>query len=396
MDTSTWQKININVIFDIFYGNKLDMCQMIPDVNGIPFVTRTATNNGVGGVVEEIDGITPYPKGSLSIALGGSIGSTFLQTKDFYTSQNVAVLQPKISLDDSVLLFLAALIEKECSKRFIAFGRELNKHIKRDFTIKLPLINKDTPNWIEIDKIVKDTIIPQLPQKAQKVWLKKYDKWPIISNKVCLNIQEWHKFNVGKLFALHKCKCSNASKLLEDGKDIAYVGAKKSNNGIMQMVKRVDELVTQGNCIVFIGDGQGSVGYCIYQPKDFIGSTTLIAGYNEHLNPYVAMFIISVLDIERYRYSFGRKYKKEIIAASHIPLPAIKNKNDEYEPDWQFMEDYIKSLPYSKNIEPSKPDEVVDELMEVKKEMIKLRHQLQSQQQTNNINNFGTINFYEK
>ena len=152
----------------------------------------------------------------------------------------------------------------------------------------------------------------------------------------------WQWFNVGKLFTLQKCKCSNATELLEEGDEIAYIGAKKTENGVMQIVKRVDELVTRGNCLVFIGDGQGSVGYCIYQPIDFIGSTTLIAGYNKHLNPFIASFLISVLDKERYRYSFGRKYKKEIIANSQIQLPAIKNAKDEYEPNWQYMETFVK------------------------------------------------------
>ena len=50
------------------------------------------------------------------------------------------------------------------------------------------------------------------------------------------------------------------------------------------------------------------------------------------------------------------------------------------EPDWQFMEDYIKSLPFSRNIEPSKPNEVVDELVEMKKEMIKMRRAMEAQQ----------------
>ena len=30
-----------------------------------------------------------------------------------------------------------------------------------------------------------------------------------------------------------------------------------------------------------------------------------------------------------------------------LKLPAIKNAKGEYEPDWQWMEDYIKGLPYS-------------------------------------------------
>jgi len=152
----------------------------------------------------------------------------------------------------------------------------------------------------------------------------------------------WHWFKVGKLFPPQKCKCSNATELLEDGNEIAYIGAKKSDNGVMRYVKRDEKLVSRGNCIVFIGDGQGSVGYSLYQPVDFIGSTTLIAGYNEHLNPYNATFLVTILDQERFRYSFGRKYKKEIIANTKIQLPAIKLDNGEFEPDWQYMESFIK------------------------------------------------------
>ncbi len=157
-----------------------------------------------------------------------------------------------------------------------------------------------------------------------------------------MNRNNWRWFRVGDLFTLQKCKCSNATELLEDGDEIAYIGAKKSCNGVMRYVKRVEKLVSRGNCIVFIGDGQGSVGYCLYQPVDFIGSTTLIAGYNEHLNPYNAAFIVSVLDQERFRYSFGRKYKKEVIANTKIQLPAINFENGDYAPDWKYMEDFVK------------------------------------------------------
>ncbi len=154
--------------------------------------------------------------------------------------------------------------------------------------------------------------------------------------------RSWQWFRVGDLFSNQKCKCSNATELLEDGNEIAYVGAKKADNGVMRYVKRVESLVSQGNCIIFIGDGQGSVGYCMYMPVEFIGSTTLIVGYNEHLNPYNAAFIVSVLDKERFRYSFGRKYKKEVVANTKIQLPAINLGNGEYEPNWKYMEEFIK------------------------------------------------------
>lgn len=174
-----------------------------------------------------------------------------------------------------------------------------------------------------------------------------YSNNSLADTKIQLDVHKWKMYSVVSLFyRLEKCKCSNATEMLEDGTEIAYIGAKKSENGIMRYVKREEDLVSKGNCIVFIGDGQGSVGYCLYQPNDFIGSTTLIAGYMENLNPYIAQFLVTVLDMERYRYSFGRKYNKNAIINSKIKLPADSDGN----PDWQFMENYIKSLPYSANL----------------------------------------------
>jgi hypothetical protein len=92
----------------------------------------------------------------------------------------------------------------------------------------------------------------------------------------------------------------------------------------------------------FICDGQGSVGYHNYMDKDFIGSTTLSVGYNDNLNQYNGLFLTAALDMERPKYSYGRKYKKNLSTAK-IKLPVDKKR----ETDWKYMEDYIKSLPYA-------------------------------------------------
>ena len=95
-NVSSWEQKNLNTIFNIEYGNKFDKCNMVECADSnIAFVTRTAANNGVGTFVDEVDGVKPYPAGCLTVALGGSLGSTFLQPRPFYTAQNVAVLIPK-------------------------------------------------------------------------------------------------------------------------------------------------------------------------------------------------------------------------------------------------------------------------------------------------------------
>lgn len=157
-----------------------------------------------------------------------------------------------------------------------------------------------------------------------------------------ISFEKWKYFplsGVDGLFRIESCKCNNASELLVDGDDIEYIGAKKNDNGFMRMVKYEESLVTKGNCIIFICDGQGSVGYTNYIGHDFIGSTTLSVGYNKNLNESNALFLVTVLDLERYRYSFGRKYKTNL-AKTKIKLPST----DDGQPDWQYMERFMKSL----------------------------------------------------
>ncbi|MGN1274986.1 MAG: restriction endonuclease subunit S [Thermoguttaceae bacterium] len=176
-----------------------------------------------------------------------------------------------------------------------------------------------------------------------------------------LDTKDWKPFNIRRtktqsgLFEIVNCKCSSAGEL-EDGNDINYIGAKKNDNGVMRTVAIDSKLVSKGHGIMFICDGQGSVGYTNYMDKDFIGSTTTSIGYDEALTETNAMFLVTVLDGERFKYSYGRKYRALLdVAQIYLPVQynldgtfvidvSHKYSKDGYIPDWQFMEDYIKSL----------------------------------------------------
>lgn len=316
----------LDEIFDVWYGVNLEVVNSEVVDKDIPFVSRQSVNNGIVCHVKRIPNLEPNPANTLSIAVSGSVLSTFYHDYEYYSGRDVYVAKPKIKLTKAEMLYYCYVIEQ--NKFRYNYGRGANKTFR----------NILVPSYDEIPQNIK-----------QKTTETPFNSTPLSPNKLQLNTKEWQWFRVGDLFGnqkgiISKCKCSSASELLEDGKDIAYIGAKKSDNGIMKYVQLKEDLVTKGNCMVFIGDGQGSVGYSLYQPNDFIGSTTLFAGYNENLNKYNAMFLIAVLDQERYRYSYGRKYKP---SDTKLKLPAILNANCEYEPDWQWMEDYIKGLPYS-------------------------------------------------
>jgi hypothetical protein len=53
-----------------------------------------------------------------------------------------------------------------------------------------------------------------------------------------------------------------------------------------------------------------------------------------------------LIEKEKYRFAYGRKFGTKRMKITKIKLPITTNST----PDWQFMEDYIKSLNYSKTI----------------------------------------------
>lgn len=314
--------MRVDNLFTLKNGNSFELIDMQIDKNSeINFVSRTSSNNGVVGSVEKVDGIEPFPAGTISVALSGNgVCSAFVQTKPFYTAYHVMVLYPKKKLSFSEKLFYCMCIKANAYR--YAWGRQANKTLK---DIDLP---DKVPSWV-----VQTKIIP-------------------ISSKIKDEINEiqvsnWKYFKLGGedgIFRFENCKCGNAREL-DTGNDIFYIGAKKNDNGVMKKVAYNEKLVTKGNCIVFICDGQGSIGYTNYMDLDFIGSTTLTVGRNDNLNKYNALFLVTVLDLERPKYSYGRKYRKHL-QNTKIKLPTTK----EGTPDYKFMEKYIKSMKYSDRI----------------------------------------------
>lgn len=127
--------------------------------------------------------------------------------------------------------------------------------------------------------------------------------------------------------------------LLDDGEECFYLGAKKSDNGIMRKCAVNESMLQDGNCIVFICNGAGSVGYANYMDRPFIATTDLVLGYADWLNEKTGLFVATVLCKERFKYSFGRKWKTHL-RDTQIKLPATPDGK----PDWQWMESYIDSL----------------------------------------------------
>lgn len=122
------------------------------------------------------------------------------------------------------------------------------------------------------------------------------------------------------------------------------MGATNNNNGVLCQVKKKENLVHKGNCIAFIRNGEGSMGYCVYKEEDFIATSDISVGYNPNLNREVGLFITTVADKVRGKYNFGYKRSAKRLKKEKILLPVTSQK----EPDYEYMKNYIKEKEYNK------------------------------------------------
>ncbi len=180
LPTNDWKTFLLNNLFYVGMGNGIDAVLTTNDNPKYNYVSRDSNGNGVVGFVDEIEGEEPFPAGAMSLALGGSfLGSCFIQKQPFYTAQNVAVLQEKVPLSDHTKLFIATLIRNECKIKYQAFGRELNAHFRKDFTIKLPVKhNADGVVLDETREFSDDGYIPDWD------WMDSYMKSLPYSDKI--------------------------------------------------------------------------------------------------------------------------------------------------------------------------------------------------------------------
>ena len=150
----------------------------------------------------------------------------------------------------------------------------------------------------------------------------------------------WRPFLVGELFRLEPGKAKGLNHLEQDERGIPYLGATNRNNAVLAFVRPVEKLIQRGNCIAFIRNGEGSVGYSVYKQEDFIATSDITCGYADFLNKYVGLFITTVADKVRGKYNFNYKRSGTRLKKERLMLPV----NDDGSPNFVFMENYVRAV----------------------------------------------------
>lgn len=330
-----------NGLFDITSTKSgIDKNKLNIDVGLIPYITRTDMQNGINMfITDKQNNRYNIDEGNV-ITIGLDTQTVFYQPTAFYTGQNIQVLRNN-NLNKYTAMFIIPSIKIQMQKfNWGGNGATLGR-LNRTRLI-LPINSQGQPNW----QFMEDYIKQEQKQQVQKI-IDYYEcKLVDLARDVLgLDKVKWKTFKLGDIFDLvtkSSKGLNHLEKNISDG--ISYVGATNRNNGVLDFVKRKENLIYSGNAIAFIRNGEGSMGYSVYKKEDFIASQDITVGYNQYLNEYNAKFITTIADQVRGKYNFGYKRNQERLKRETLVLPSDEKGN----PNFQYMSDFVKKLELDK------------------------------------------------
>ena len=172
-------------------------------------------------------------------------------------------------------------------------------------------------------------------------------------SKLKLTDVEWEGFDLIDIFDIKDGYYNKKPPLDKDG-TIPFLGATQNNNGVTAFYRKetienwdkVGNLSSKdvhlrffpGNCLAVTNNG--SVGHIYYQLQMFTCSHDITPLYlkNFVLTKELAHFLIPLLQKSGESFEYGKKWRPKRMRKSKLMLPI----DFQGQPNWQFMEDYIK------------------------------------------------------
>lgn len=359
LNVQDWKEFNVTRLFDICAGNYYSSDDY--EYGTTPYVSASATNNGVGQMID-----LPPDFSENKIVTGKVECKAFYQGKPFSATSDVNIFAPKFEMTQNVGLFLTSIITFNENGKW-SYGRQCRVGDSKEIVVKLPIQHNEdnapvidenrsysnegyVPDWQFMEDYIKSLHHKPITTKVKSGRVKE------------LNVYNWEEFKVSDLFdRIYKAKAHTKEEVVEVDKGIHFVSRTDCNNGVNITVDKDTryEGLEEANCIT-IGDTTATV---FYQNERFIAGDHMVVLRANWLNLKRGLFFRTLFAQEGIRYCYGRAYRMDLIKSTLLKLP-IQRDNDGtpviddnrtysdsgYIPDWQFMEDYINSLPYSDRI----------------------------------------------
>lgn len=374
-----WKEYRVGRMFDIYPTKdyKGMSNDELNDGGNTPFVINSAENNGIGG----FSSLPATEKGNIITFSDTTDGNTFFyQPDDFIGFAHVQGMHPLHREWDRFELLFVTNILMFHNRGLFNYGRKMRRDVISETMIKLPTLYDEDENPVLDNKNIysDEGYIPDW--KFMREYINSLNCNPIktkvsINRVKDLNINSWEDFSLKDLFDCCMGNGIDASATTTDAPVYNYVSRDSKGNGVVGFVDVVYKVDKNGNIseekpftegTMTLALGGSFLGSCFIQKEPYYTAQNVaVLTEKEPLSIHAKLFISTLIRNEcKYKYlAFGRELNTHYKTDFSIKLPIqrdekgcpVIDKEKKYSeagylPDWQFMEDYIKSLPYSDRI----------------------------------------------
>lgn len=340
IDKNNWQEFNFDDVFTISRGKRLVKLDQI--IGNIVYISSSKKNNGIDNYILPPNFMKIY-KNALTLNNSGSVGYCFYHPYKFVVSDHCTVIQikdKKIKLNNYISLFLKPIIESMKSK--YNFAREINNERLKKEKILLPATKNKLPDWEFMENYIKS--LSKEIRYDSKVTENRINK-----KIIKLMSETWKEFKIKDIFIIQKGE--RLTVVHRTLGNTPLLTASSVNNGISSFIdyemfkdkKKIFEnkITVDMFCNVFYQEfkyfSDDNIHTLLFKNKSY-------EKYYE--NKYINLFLVSILKQLSKKYDYGRQVRLKRFEEEIISLPVVNKK----EIDFEYMENYIKSLSFSSNL----------------------------------------------
>jgi hypothetical protein len=333
LENKEWIEFDLKDVFtEIQRGKRLKKADHIEGLQ--PYVSSTGINNGIDGYVGNKEKVRVF-NNCLTLANSGSVGSCFYQPFPFVASDHITKLENK-EIGKYTSLFIANLVSRLGVK--YSFNREINdKRIKREKII-LPTNNKGEPDYEFMEQYMRHKEQEKI-EEYQGFVQKRLNDLKKTPKTISINEKEWGEFFIQDIAEILSGKDIYAKERIEG--NTPYVSATANQNGIGYFVDNENKTL-ESNCLSV--NRNGSVGYSFYHPYKALFGNDCRKLRLKKSNKHIGIFVAQQITRQKGKYGYGYKMGTARLKRQKIMLPINENN----EPDYVFMENYMRNLEYKK------------------------------------------------
>lgn len=328
-----WKEFRIDTIFKQERGKEAAPNQITSKGN-IPIINEIQNNNGLStfGFGKKL-----LTGNAITVSVNFA-QNVFYQQKPFYASVNILVLYSK-NLNRYIGNFLVTCIRISNAKYNYAY--KTSKDRLNATKILLPVNSKGEPDYKFMEEYIKEREEKLKKQYKEHIRNRIADLKKNINKKVA-----WDNFAIADIFNIKSGKRLTKADMKVG--NIPFVSAADNNNGVTNFISNTNESL-DSNVLGVNYDGNGGMVISFYHPYNCIFSDSVKRFHykNTEDNKYVFLFAKTSILKQRDKYRYGYKFNETRMKKQQIMLPV----NEKGEPDYKFMEDYMKYCEQKKLLE---------------------------------------------